>query len=300
MRVVVSGASGFIGRHLVSRLISSGDVDVVALTRSGSIFQTSGVSEVRVDLLHELENDNRLPGRIDVCIHLAQSDRYQETTIEAETDVLGVAGLGTQRLFKACIAAGAKRLIYVSSGSVYEDYSDYPLTEAYRGKEQASLNARAKRLGESVAMDFGNDATVLIPRLFFPYGRGQKKRMLNAIASRIQNGEPVHLDGENGLCFCPSWVDDICDVLERSLTIDGQGAFNLAGREVVTIRHAAEIIGSALGKVPTFSFTGKAAPVIVADLTKFHELMPNAMPTSFEDGISQVGSSLAHDGLHKA
>ena len=132
MRVVVTGAAGFIGRALVDRLAKRG-VDVLALVRDPS--RASYLAQPRVTLEASDLTDpaalEHLFAATDGVIHAAGS--YRVGIAHAERPRMLDANLGTtERVLDAAIAAGTRRIVYVSTASVFGDTGGRVVDETYR------------------------------------------------------------------------------------------------------------------------------------------------------------------------
>src|SRR5262245_66645035 len=117
MRVVVTGAAGFIGSALLRRLAGH---EVIAVIRPGCT--VAGAECIPLDLSQPLDVA-LLPSRIDVVIHLAQSSRARIFP-QGAADAFAVHVASTAALLDWATRAGASRFCLVSTGSVYEPYTD--------------------------------------------------------------------------------------------------------------------------------------------------------------------------------
>ena len=164
MKLLVSGASGLLGRHLLGEIAEKHEV--VALTRRETPPDTPGVDWVRQDLRDPLEL-GALPGRIDGVVHLAQSERYRDFPEGAE-DIFGVNVHSTFRLLEYARAAGAGRFVLASTGGVYAPRAT-PIDE---GAPLATPGPyfRSKRMAELLVDDYSEILSGAVLRFFFIYG----------------------------------------------------------------------------------------------------------------------------------
>src|SRR5919198_5411454 len=123
MEILVTGATGYIGRALLRRLTRQ---HVVHAVTRGTGTLPGDVRPVLCDLAQTLSFD-RFPARIDAIVHLAQSRRYRDFPAGVG-DMAAINAAAPGAIMSWAIAAGASRACFVSSGTVYEPY-DAPMRE---------------------------------------------------------------------------------------------------------------------------------------------------------------------------
>jgi len=268
MKLLVTGASGYIGARLVPRLAARHSV--FTLLRPGaSLVAGTNVVPVWGDL-RQLPPD--LPDRIDGVVHLAQSRSYRQFP-EAALDMLDVNVNAAVRLIDYARQAGAHRFCLVSSGSVYEPYT-YPLTEN-APLAPLGFNGASKLAAEQLLVPYRTLMPIFVPRLFFPYGPGQTDRLIPDLAQRILNGTPIHVDAEGGgPWIAPLHVDDAVQILEAGIEGGWNETVNVAGPEAVPLRRVAEIIGRILGHRPFFEEIERPPVHMVPILDRLRQIYP--------------------------
>jgi UDP-glucose 4-epimerase len=283
MRVVVTGASGFIGSRLVRKLSQMGH-EIFCVRRHGGGGPSCGV-DVLWDLACPVMPQD-LPARIDAVAHLAQARNYRNFPGDA-VEMFRVNVAGTAALLEYAHRARASVFCLISSGTVYEPYS------GEIGEEAAVAPTRylgaSKLAAEILSRPYADLFAVGILRLFFPYGPGQRERLVPDLIERIRNDLPVRLASDrDGLRLAPTFVDDIADVIIAALTQNWHGTFNVAGPEVVSLRELAETIGRAIGRQSTFEITDQEASVIVPKLDRLAARLDLNRFTPLEEGIRQT------------
>jgi GDP-4-dehydro-6-deoxy-D-mannose reductase len=240
MRVLVTGASGFVGRHLVAALRRE-NADVIACGGPND-----GADYVKIDLRDvESLQSAVTTARPDVVFHLA-AQSFVPAAMQAPSATYDVNVLGTVRLaevVRAC--AGSPRLIFTSSAEVYgpREPQEYPLDEMLRRRPVNPYGA--SKAGAELALladahSFGLD--VVIARGFNQIGPGQNERfVVPSLASqlaRIAGGaEPQMYVGNLGAArdFL-----DVRDAVEAYLSLvrRGEGAqiYNVCTGRAVTVR----------------------------------------------------------------
>lgn len=269
MRILLTGATGFIGGHLISALHDQHEF--ICLNRVGGGMPWP----VRVLRWNPGNSDAlpTLPEGIDAIIHLAQSRQYRHFP-EGALDMFRVNMASTAQLLDAAARQGVRWFFLASSGSVYEPYEG-PLDEAASLKPH-SYYSKTKVGAEELALSYVAQMKVCIFRFFFPYGPGQTGRLLQMLADKIQKREPVVLDGVNGgLRFTPTHIRDVVHLIARALEEQWSGCFNVANPQSVTIRDAAEMIAASLQRDAIFNIE-EAAPdrAIMPDLRRLASLYP--------------------------
>jgi UDP-glucose 4-epimerase len=283
MRVVVTGATGFIGRHLTSML---GPIhEIYAVHRDNEDMPVQAVS-VKLDLSKSFDV-RLLPERVDAVIHLAQSQHYREFPIGI-ADVFAVNVASTVSLLQYAVGAGARQFILASTGSVYAPGLHQMSENAVTAP--SSFYSASKLAAEYLAHPFSDRLAINCLRLFFPYGPGQSGRLVSDLIDRVANGRAVTLQGStDGLLFNPTYVDDIVAVIHLALKDAWSGTFNIAAPRTLSIRQAATEIGDALGREPRFESVGGEAPQsLLPDLSRLGDRFDLDRFITFREGIGRT------------
>jgi nucleoside-diphosphate-sugar epimerase len=247
MRIVVTGATGFLGGHLLPHLVERGDVFAVhrAETRPA---QVDGVSWIETDLARDPLD--ALPDRVDAIFHLAHSRHYRALP-DRIRDVFDVNVGATVRLLEYGRRAGCDVFVLASSGGVYRR-GPTALSEDAELRAPGAY-AASKLAAEAAANAFSALMRVVVLRPFFPYAAGQPDKFLAEMIARVRAGEPIRLGAATGPQLNPVHVDDAVTAFVAALDMPAATTLNVAGPDVVTVRRIAEILGAELGIAPTFS-----------------------------------------------
>jgi nucleoside-diphosphate-sugar epimerase len=276
MRILVTGAAGFVASHLIPRLAEEGH-DVYALDRDKSRIADLPATPVEHDLS---ERPTSLPD-VDAVIHLAQAN----VKLPDEAAVLFAVNAGsTVDLLDHARRCGAERFLYASTGTVY-GFGEQPFseTDAPAGRD---LYAVSKLSGELAVEAYAPHFSTFIARLWAPYGPGQHSRMIPRLIERVRAGEPVQLNDGGRPRMNPMYVDDLCRVFAAALELDGHHVVNVAGDEVVGIDDLARLIGEAVGREPVLEQADGGAPGdVIADTTKLHALIDVRPLTPLSEGL---------------
>ena len=264
MRVLITGASGFIGRNLLTAL----EHEIHGLTQ---------------DLAVPL-NLTALPREIDAVIHLAQSRHYREFPDRA-LDMFNVNVAATLQLLEYARSAGAKRFILASSGSVY-GAGPRPFTEDDEPKPP-DFYAVTKWTAEQIAAQYRKYFDVIVLRPFFVYGHGQTGRLIPGLVDRIANDQPITVDGAEGIRINPVHVSDCVRAIAAALDHDGQLTVNIAGEETVSMLDLAMRIAALMGRAPHISHTDMQREDILGDITRMRQTL-GAPTVRLADGLADV------------
>jgi len=257
-RVLVTGGSGFIGSHLVRRLLDEGnEVLVVDNFYSGS---RSNLSDVLTDpRLEIVRHDVTFPlyVEIDEIYHLAcpaspvfyQRDPVQTT----KTSVVGsINMLGLAKRTKA-------KILLASTSEVYGDPEVHPQDESYWGHVNPigirSCYDEGKRCAETLFFDYRrqHDLPIKVARIFNTYGprmRPDDGRVVSNFIVSALSGRPLTIygDGSQTRSFC--YVDDLVDGLMKLMATphDVTGPINLGNPHEFTMTELAEQVIAMVGR----------------------------------------------------
>lgn len=283
-RILVTGASGLVGTHLLPLLAA--DHPVYAISRTGA--EVAGAHTISLDLGQNWNADD-LPQDVDTIIHLAQSNLFRDFP-ENVDEVLSVNTVSTIRLLDFARRQGVKTFVLASSGGIYGNGAttfseDAPIVA--KGDLGFYIGTRlcAEILSEPYAA-FMNISTL---RFFFVYGPGQRDGMLiPRLIRSVQSGTPINLQGPDGLLINPVHVSDATIAIAAAMELDSSQKINIAGPDVMSLRAIAETIGEVVGKAPVFSQTTAAAPQdLVADIDRMQALL-HQPEIGFLEGVTDL------------
>jgi nucleoside-diphosphate-sugar epimerase len=286
--VLLTGATGFIGRHLLARL--DGGHDVVAIARAAPPAELAGLATwVRHDLSGPLDVA-ALPARVDTIVHLAQSARYRDFP-DGAADVFALNVSATAALLDYARGAGAQRFVLCSTGGVYGP-SDEHVREGHPVSPLNFYHA-SKYAAEVLLAPYRELLRAIVLRPFFVYGAGQRGMLVAGLAGRVLTGETVTVDGDPGLRINPIHVLDAVRVLEAALSLERSDVVNVAGDEPVTITELVERLGAAAGIEPTIVHRGEGpASDLLGDNSRMKDVLGIAPEISLDDGLRAVVEQL--------
>jgi UDP-glucose 4-epimerase len=259
MRTLVTGGGGFIGSHVVDRLVAAGhDVHVVDLRPP----HRSDVGHIAADI-NDLDALVEAFSGADAVFHLAAyadvNDVSREPVDATDANVVGVA-----KVWEACRRNNVGRAILASTVWVYNgaaDDGDGPLDEdaAFRLDDLGHLYTSSKVAAEMVVHSYktlyGQEFTIL--RYGIPYGpRMRDALVIPKFVGMALRGEPLTIQGDGSQYRNYVYVEDLAEA--HVLTLRPEAAnqtFNLEGREKISIRAMVESIGEALGRPVDVTYT---------------------------------------------
>jgi UDP-glucuronate 4-epimerase len=272
MRILLTGAAGFIGSHLGERLAARGD-EVIGLDNFDA-FYPRAVKELNLRALRAsprfrlVEGDVRAPadleaafaaaGAVDTVVHLAALAGVQPSLREPER-FYDVNVMGTVRLLEAARARGVRRVVFASSSSVYGADSAVPFRESDPCGKPVSPYAATKRAGELLTYSAHHLGALAITclRYFTVYGPRQRPDLaIRKFTRLLAAGQPIELYGDGATSRDYTWVDDIVDGTVAAIdqqARDGEPRhriYNLGGSRATPLQHLVEAIAAALGTTP--------------------------------------------------
>jgi UDP-glucose 4-epimerase len=267
-KILLTGATGFLGARLAARLERSHELWVLARRKDHSR------GGARHWLIQDLAQDRwtvELPDRIDAVIHLAQSPNYRDFA-GAASEIFQVSAATTVRLLEWARRAGARRFVLASTGGLY-GAGDVPVhedSEVFEDRGPLGFYFATKRMSELAVAQYAGDMTTAVLRFFFMYGSRQSPQMLMPrLVDSVRQGRPVSLQGADGIRINPIHVDDAMRAVEACLGLTQSRTINIAGPEEVTLRRIAELIGAEVRRDPVFAVDSAVKPRhLVADIRR--------------------------------
>lgn len=290
MRILVTGATGFVGGRLLRSLAHGHDVYGVA--RSSRDGLDLGARWLIQDLAAPRWSVD-LPSGVDAVVHLAQSSHFRDFPDRA-SDIYEVSVGATMRLLDWAAKSGVKRFIFASTGGVYGS-SDAPVKESDPADSQGGplgFYFATKRSSEILGRQYAGVLNFVALRFFFVYGAGQPQQMLlPRLANNVRNGNAISLQGDNGLKLNPIHVDDAVAAIRGCFSLNESAILNVAGPEVVTLRTIADMLGRKLGRAPLFDIDAAARPGhLVADIARMTQAV-GAPKIGVDEGLSELLSA---------
>jgi nucleoside-diphosphate-sugar epimerase len=248
MRVLITGATGFIGSRLALRCLENGDaVRVFAEVNNNAEKENRRLLEQRgaeliIGSVTDGEAVARAVDRVERVYHLAAA-QHEANVPDGHFWEVNVGG--TQRLLQASVDAGVKRFVHGSTIGVYGSALEGELDEESPLKPD-NIYGVTKLEGEKLALAFRDKIPVTVVRISETYGPGDR-RLLKLFKAIDRNVFFMIGKGDNKHQLI--YVDDLIDGLNLTATIDGAlgQTFVLAGREILTTWEMVNAIANVLG-----------------------------------------------------
>ncbi|MEA5596550.1 UDP-glucuronic acid decarboxylase family protein [Rivularia sp. UHCC 0363] len=250
MRILVTGGAGFIGSHLIDRLMNDGH-EVICLDNFYTGHKRNILQWLNHPYFELIRHDITEPIRLEVAqiYHLAcpaSPVHYQYNPVKTvKTNVMGTLNmLGLAKRVKA-------RILLASTSEVYGDPEVHPQSEEYRGSVNPiglrSCYDEGKRIAETLMFDYHrqNDVDIRVARIFNTYGPRMFEydgRVVSNFIVQALQGTPltVYGDGSQTRSFC--YVDNLVDGLMRLMNGDHIGPINLGNPDEYTILQLAQTV----------------------------------------------------------
>lgn len=260
-RILVTGGAGFIGSHLVERLVHNGNyVVIVDNLSTGKVTNLNGIQEheLNLEICDVLEKDDledvmksHCP---DIVYHLAAILGVKRT-IERPASVMKTILLGTNNLLQAAISSDVKKVVNISSSSIYGNSPENPMNEdglKLPDSPYSISKLTGEKLMETYMHDYGIATTSLRP--FNVYGPRQESTPYGFVIAifikkLLEDQQPeIFGDGFQTRDFC--YIEDCVNAIIKageSSKADGE-VFNVCTGNDITILDLSKTINEIIGK----------------------------------------------------
>jgi UDP-glucose 4-epimerase len=225
-RVIVTGGNGFIGRHLVKRLLADNQCSVVLIANTPNLMNRGLQESMHLTFyVADIRNRESISNifrdeKADTCIHLAAKISVADSTINPE-ETMDINVAGTLNVLEACQRSGVNNFVFASSAAVYGHVKQLPISENQTLRPLSPYGS-SKMFAEQHVSTYNKlkkiqNAVTL--RIFNVYGNGQtgEADVITKFASRLSKGlSPVIFgDGSHTRDFIS--VDDVVEGILLSI-----------------------------------------------------------------------------------
>jgi dTDP-glucose 4,6-dehydratase len=269
MRILLTGAAGFLGSHLCDRLLSEGHqvvgLDNFITGNPDNIAHLAGNENFKF-IKQDVSEYIFVPGKMDAVLHFASpaspnpDSPYGYSNLPIQTMKAGA--LGTHHCLGVCRDQGA-RFLLASTSEIYGDPLEHPQTEKYWGHVDPvgprSMYDEAKRFAEAMTMAYhqmhGIDTRIV--RIFNTYGprmRLDDGRVVPNLVQQALLGQPLTIygDGAQTRSFC--YVDDLVEGIYRLLLSEEHLPINIGNPTETSILEFARTINQLAGNPAGLDF----------------------------------------------
>jgi UDP-glucuronate 4-epimerase len=303
MRVLVTGGAGFIGSHLVQKLLACGH-QVVILDDFNDFYDPQikhgNIADFAADVvvyhmdLRDGDSVRNLFDRekIDVIMHLAARagvrPSIQQPRLYYDTNVTG-----TLHLLEAARVTGVERFVFASSSSVYGASKTIPFSENEHLTQTLSPYAATKVAGEFLCSTYSHlyNLRIVALRYFTVYGPRQRPDLaIHQFTRRIYAGQPIDQFGDGTTRRDYTYIDDVIHGTVAALQYEGPlfEIFNLGESDTIQLKDLIAAIENALGKKAKINRLPEQPgdmPLTCADISKARKLLGYKPTTRLGEGL---------------
>lgn len=306
--ILITGGAGFIGSHLVERLMGEGSWRITVVDDFNDFYSPAIKREnVRAHLANPnftlIEADIRdanalaqafVQTKQDCVVHLAARagvrPSLKEPRLYIETNING-----TMNLLELAREHGVKQFVFGSSSSVYGVNEKVPFSEDDPIFNPISPYAATKAGGELICHTYSHlyDMRIVCLRFFTVYGARQRPDLaIHKFARLISESKPIPVFGDGTTRRDYTYVDDIIAGVRAAIDYDQTNyeVINLGESRTVELRELISLIEKELGRTARIDRQPPQpgdVPQTFADITKARRLLGYDPQTQIEDGIRQ-------------
>ena len=317
MRILVTGGAGFIGSHLVEKLLATGH-EVAILDDFNDFYDpqikhaniagfAKDVTMHHVDLRDGASVRNLFHReRFETVAHLAARagvrPSIQHPQLYYDTNVSG-----TLHLLDAASVTRVERFIFASSSSVYGNSKTVPFSEDQHLTQTLSPYAATKIAAEFLCSTYSHlsQMRVVSLRYFTVYGPRQRPDLaIHQFTRRIYAGQPIEQFGDGTTRRDYTYIDDVIQGTMAALKYDGPlfDIFNLGESDTIQLKDLIAAIENALGKKAKINRMPEQPgdmPLTCADISKARKLLGYNPTTRFGDGLPRFVEWFLRSGRGK-
>ncbi len=303
MKVLVTGGAGFIGSHLVEKLVGEGH-EVAILDDFNDFYDpqikrrnlAAVADAVRI---HEVDLRDGAAvaqvvggGKFELIIHLAARAGVRPSISQPQLYYDTNVG-GTLHLLEAARQSGIERFIFASSSSVYGVSKTVPFSEELHLTQTISPYAATKIAGEFLCSTYSHlyRMRIVALRFFTVYGPRQRPDLaIHHFTRRIWSGKPIDQFGDGTTRRDYTYIDDIIQGVTASLGYEGPlfDIFNLGENQTIELKDLIAAIEQALGRKAKINYLPEQpgdVPLTCADISKARRLLGYRPQTALAVGL---------------
>ncbi len=306
--ILVTGGAGFIGSHLVEKLLAE-NVWRVAVVDDFNDFYAPEMKRANVapfagnenfrlyeadisdaNALRRIFDENKFDAIVHLAARAGVRPSLEQPKLYAETNING-----TLNLLDLAKDFAVEQFVFGSSSSVYGNNEKVPFTETDKIVQPISPYAATKAAGELLCHTYSHlyDVRTVCLRFFTVYGARQRPDLaIRKFTQLISDGKPIQVFGDGATRRDYTYVDDIIQGVRAAIDYDGSAheIFNLGESDTTELRHLIELLEKNLGKKAVIDRQPMQAGDVsqtFADISKARELLNYNPQTKIADGIEK-------------
>jgi dTDP-glucose 4,6-dehydratase len=308
MRILITGAAGFLGSHLCDRLLADGH-EVIGMDNfiTGSPDNIAHLADAEKFSFYKRDVSNYIfvPGKVDAILHFASpaspNPLSKSGYFNLPIQTMKAGALGTHNCLGVARINNA-RFLLASTSEIYGDPEVHPQTETYPGNVdpigERAVYDEAKRFAEALTMAYHrfHGVNTAIVRIFNTYGPRmdlEDGRALPNLLKQALLAQPltVYGDGSQTRSFC--YVDDLIEGIVKLLYSDEHYPVNMGNPDEMTILQFAEAINRITGNKAGIVFQADARSARdpqqrQPDITRAREMLGWQPKINLEEGIRRT------------
>ena len=306
--ILITGGAGFIGSHLVDRLLSEGDWRIVVVDDFNDFYSPS----IKRDNIREhVKSPNYKLVEADIRDHATLEKAFAETNFDCIVHLAARAGVrpslkepqlyvetninGTMNLLELARAHGVKQFVFGSSSSVYGVSEKVPFAEDDPIFKPISPYAATKAAGEFICHTYSHlyGMRIVCLRFFTVYGARQRPDLaIHKFAKLISQGKPIPVFGDGSTRRDYTYIDDIIAGVRAAIDYQATNyeVINLGESRTVELRELIALIEKELGaraEIDRQPPQPGDVPQTFADISKARRLLNYNPQTEIESGIKR-------------
>lgn len=296
MRFLVLGGCGFIGSHVVDRLVAAGH-EVSVISRRGEVFRrpVAGVEYRMADLRDPVAVGAALDG-CDCVIHAFSATTPGSGDADPAFDISANL-LPSLNVLDGMVAKGVRRLVFLSSGgTVYGDAGAVPTPESSPLAPICSYGIVKVAIESYIALHARNHG--LLPVILRPsntfgarHGRDGSQGLVNTVLRRVLTGETVEIWGDGSIIRDHLYVEDLARLVVLAGEGSATGVFNAGTGVGTSVRDLVDLISDVAGRRTMVRFTAQRAvdvPISVLDATRAREVLGWVPEVDLREGLERT------------
>jgi UDP-glucuronate 4-epimerase len=315
--ILITGGAGFIGSHLVDRLLATGEWQITIVDDFNDFYDP----EIKTENIRlQLEKPNYHLFRIDIRDRAALEKVFENSEFECIVHLAARAGVrpslqqpllysetnitGTMNLLELARSHDIKQFVFGSSSSVYGINAKVPFSEDDPIRQPISPYAATKAAGELLCHTYSHlyGVRCVCLRFFTVYGPRQRPDLaIHKFARLMTEGKPIPVFGDGTTRRDYTYIDDIIAGVRAAIDYERSGyeVFNLGESRTVELRELISLLEKELGaeaKIDRQPLQPGDVPQTFADITKARRLLGYNPQTQLEEGIEKFVEWFRHSG----